>query len=136
MRRTIITLCIVIGFQALGFAQTDPETLKAQRRVYAPQVVGVPPENACRGLMVLPDGEIRHYGFRHDAGNKSDAYQPIYEASSADGGESWTAPAPSRCYATITLPRLFRMSALPTKRRRDRLVSRLTRPTPRTRLVL
>jgi hypothetical protein len=32
-----------------------------------------------------------------------------YEAFSTDGGESWTAPAPSRFYATITMPLLFRM---------------------------
>lgn len=33
-----------------------------------------------------------------------------YEAFSDDGGDSWTTPAPSRFYATITMPLLFRMS--------------------------
>ncbi|HEY9248280.1 MAG TPA: hypothetical protein VIO38_04080, partial [Rariglobus sp.] len=32
--------------------------------VFSPRVVGVPPTNAIRDLRVLPDGEIRHYGFR------------------------------------------------------------------------
>jgi len=88
MRWTITALFVVIGFQSLGFAETDPETLKALRRIDAPQVVGVPPENACRGLTVMPDGEIRHYGFRHNVGDESDANQPIY-ISSHDCGLNW-----------------------------------------------
>ena len=88
MRQTVIILGIAIGLQTLGFAQSDPETRSALRRIYAPQVVGVPPENACRGLMVMPDGEIRHYGFRYDAGKKEDAYRPLY-ISSRDDGLSW-----------------------------------------------
>ncbi len=88
MRRTIITLGFVIGLQTLGFAETDPESLKALRQISAPQVVGVPPENACRGLMMMPDGEIRHYGFRHDAGQEGSTYRPVY-ISSRDCGLSW-----------------------------------------------
>jgi len=84
----IVALFAVIGLPSLGFAETDPETLNALRRIYAPHVVGVPPENACRGLMVMPDGEIRHYGFRRDAGKKGDACQPLY-LSSRDCGLSW-----------------------------------------------
>ena len=88
MRWTITALFLVTGFQSLGFAETDPETLKALRRIYAPEVVGVPPENACRGLMVMPDGEIRHYGFRHNVGGEGDANQPVY-ISSRDCGLNW-----------------------------------------------
>jgi len=33
-----------------------------------------------------------------------------YEAFSEDSGESWTTPVPSRFYATITMPLLFRMN--------------------------
>jgi hypothetical protein len=33
-----------------------------------------------------------------------------YEAFSDDAGETWTTPAPSRFYATITMPLVFRMS--------------------------
>jgi hypothetical protein len=32
-----------------------------------------------------------------------------YEAFSEDGGETWTQPAPSRFYGTITMPTLFRL---------------------------
>lgn len=34
--------------------------------VFAPAVVGIPPTNAIRELMMIPDGEIRHYGFEGD----------------------------------------------------------------------
>ena len=88
MRWTTTSLFLVIGFQSLGFAETDPETLKALRRIDAPQVVGVPPANACRGLMVMPDGEIRHYGFRRNVGEEGHAYEPIY-ISSRDCGLNW-----------------------------------------------
>ena len=82
------TLFLVIGFESLGLAEADPETLKALRRIHAPKVVAVPPENACRGLMVMPDGEIRHYGFRHEASKKGDAFRPVY-ITSRDCGLSW-----------------------------------------------
>lgn len=88
MGKTVIILSIAIGLQTYGFAQSAPETQSALRQIYAPQVVGVPPENACRGLMVMPDGEIRHYGFRRDAGENGDSYRPLY-ISSRDNGLSW-----------------------------------------------
>lgn len=50
MRGILAALLTGIGLQSLGFAETEPETLEALRRIDAPQVVGVPPENACRGL--------------------------------------------------------------------------------------
>jgi len=40
-----------------------------------------------RGLIVMPDGEIRHYGFRRD-GSKSPDTQPVY-ISSRECGLSW-----------------------------------------------
>jgi len=88
MKSTITALVMVIGLQSAGFAETDPATLQALRRIDAPRVVGVPPENACRGLMVMPDGEIRHYGSRHDPGSKRGPGRPVY-ISSRDGGLSW-----------------------------------------------
>ncbi|MCX6848457.1 MAG: hypothetical protein NTY98_06020 [Verrucomicrobia bacterium] len=44
---------------------TDP-ALARLAQVHAPIVVGVPPTNAIRDLMRLPDGELRHYGFSGD----------------------------------------------------------------------
>lgn len=64
MKSTIIACSFALGLCSWGFAGTDPRVQESLRRIGAPQVVGVPPDNACRGLMVMPDGEIRHYGFR------------------------------------------------------------------------
>lgn len=73
------------------------------RAVYAPQVVGIPPTNPIRDLMQLPDGEIRHYGFRGDF--REGAVENIY-LSSADHGFSWTEhDAPPLCPgATVRSP--------------------------------
>lgn len=84
MKWTVAALFIGFCFPSVGFAEPDPETLEALRRIHAPQVVGVPPANACRGLMVMPDGEIRHYGVRHDAHGAL----PVY-LSSRDCGLNW-----------------------------------------------
>ncbi len=88
MRWTFTALFTVISFQSLGFAETDPQILEALRRIDAPRVVGVPPANACRGLVVMPDGEMRHYGMRYTHGSQGDTSQPIY-ISSRDCGLSW-----------------------------------------------
>lgn len=88
MKWSITALSVIIGLPSFGFADADPETLAALRRIDAPRVVGVPPANACRGLMVMPDGEIRHYGFRHLGGSRNGAGEPIY-LSSHDCGLSW-----------------------------------------------
>jgi len=69
-------------------AVPDPLTLDALRRTHAPVVVGVPPANACRDLMVMPDGEIRHYGFIGGFGKEGKNVQPVY-ISSRDCGLSW-----------------------------------------------
>jgi len=79
---------LLVGVPALGLAAPDAATLDSLRRIVAPQVVGVPPENACRGLMEMPDGELRHYGFRPAAGNDGHAVEPLY-ISSRDCGLSW-----------------------------------------------
>ena len=66
-------------------ATVDSDRVRNQlRRIHAPVAVGVPPTNAFRDLVRLPDGELRHYGFRRDGG----AAQPIYIAS-RDSGLSW-----------------------------------------------
>ncbi len=56
------------------------------RRIHAPVATGVPPTNAFRDLVQLPDGELRHYGFRRE----EHACYPIYIAS-RDCGLSWQA---------------------------------------------
>ena len=87
MKPTVTVLLFLLG-STLAAAETDPQTLEALRQIKAPQVVGVPPANACRGLMQMPDGEIRHYGFRHKEGGKQHDYQPVY-VSSKDCGLHW-----------------------------------------------
>ena len=64
----------------------DVDSYAAERlsRVFAPEVVGVPPANAFRDMVALPSGEIRHYGYRFIGGVK----RPIY-LSSDDFGFSW-----------------------------------------------
>jgi len=69
-------------------AKEREATLAALRRIRAPQVVGVPPANASRDLMQMPDGEIRHYGFRGGYGKGAAKVEPIY-LSSRDCGLSW-----------------------------------------------
>jgi len=88
MKGTTIAGCAVFGLCLGGWAATDPDTLEALRRIRAPQVVGVPPDNACRGLTVMPDGEIRHYGFRGGFGRVTNDVLPVY-LSSRDCGLSW-----------------------------------------------
>lgn len=50
-----------MGVCLYGWAAPDQQTLETLRRIHAPHVVAVPPENASRSLMVMPDGEIRRY---------------------------------------------------------------------------
>lgn len=72
-----------------GRAAPDPATLQALKQIFAPRGVAVPPENACRGLMQLPDGEIRHYGFRGGFfGKGKKSVVPVY-LSSCDCGLNW-----------------------------------------------
>lgn len=71
--------------------------------VFAPLVVGVPPANAIRDLMLLPDGEIRHYGF--EGSFREGTVRNIYLAS-PDYGFSWVRrEAPPGCPgATVRSP--------------------------------
>ena len=77
--------------------------LNRLQEVFAPQVVGIPPTNAIRDLMLLPDGELRHYGFRGDF--RAGAVVNIY-LSSRDHGFSWVEhEAPPLCPgATVRSP--------------------------------
>lgn len=63
------------------------------KKINAPVIVGVPPVNAFRDLMQLPDGELRHYGLRREDGEA----RPVF-LSSRDCGLSWQAfPVPEGC---------------------------------------
>jgi hypothetical protein len=73
----------------------SPHSQKIFDEIFAPRIVGVPPANASRSLMLLPDGEIRHYGATiapdgrlpvpHHPERK---LRPIY-LGSRDNGLSW-----------------------------------------------
>ncbi len=52
--------------------------------IFEPVVVGVPPEDASRGLVRLPGGQLRHYGQRLDKGE----WRNVYIASD-DCGLTW-----------------------------------------------
>ncbi len=61
-----LTLLITAAL-AGGCADSGPDIQPASLsldQIFAPVKVGVPPENAFHGLVRLPDGEIRHYGYR------------------------------------------------------------------------
>lgn len=88
MKRAIVAGIVTVGVCAYGLAAPDPDTLQALRRIVAPRAVAVAPENACRGLMEMPDGEIRHYGFRGSVRGKGDPLEAVY-LSSRDCGLSW-----------------------------------------------
>jgi hypothetical protein len=70
--------------------------------IMAPRLVGVPPANASRGLVRLPDGEIRHYGAVISPDGRLPVphhpelrLRPIY-LSSRDNGLSWQEHAASQ----------------------------------------
>ena len=54
------------------------------RRVFAPEIVGIPPANAFRDLVALPSGIVRHYGCRMVDGVKL----PVF-IESDDFGFTW-----------------------------------------------
>nr|AIF26887.1 hypothetical protein [uncultured bacterium fosmid pJB148G3] len=63
----------------LTASMSDEERERLQA-VYAPRIVATQPSNAWMDMCVLPNGEIRHYGYR--------GKQRVYIASK-DGGLSW-----------------------------------------------
>ena len=64
-----------------------PEEKEMLQRIYAPTVVGVPPADARTGLCVMPDGEIRAYGFRYRTEEHPEGL-PVF-LSSTDCGLTW-----------------------------------------------
>ncbi len=63
------------------------EDKRLLKRIYAPQVVAVPPEDASTSLCVTDDGEIRIYGARDK--KEPDDVGTLGYISSADAGLSW-----------------------------------------------
>jgi len=67
----------------------DSRVRSLLKDINAPQVVGIQPANAFRDMVQMPDGEIRHYGFKNG--------KMIYTAS-RDCGLSWQEfPVPKGC---------------------------------------
>ena len=66
-------------------SQEDQDALRA---VYAPVIVGVPPQDACKHLCVAPDGEIRVYGVAKEHADPEEEGRRVY-LSSVDCGLSW-----------------------------------------------
>ena len=64
-----------------------PEDARMLRRVYAPQAVAVPAMDTRCAICVMPDGELRSYGFE-DKKNHADCGRLVY-LSSYDCGLSW-----------------------------------------------
>ncbi len=75
---------------------------KLLKEIHEPRIVGVPPSNASRDLMRLPDGELRHYGgylakdgvipvplsMRPRLATYTEKIRPVYMRSQ-DNGLSW-----------------------------------------------
>jgi hypothetical protein len=76
-----------IGDLPTGFDNFSEKILK---EFFAPTVVGVPPEDASRGFVSIPNGEIRHYGEYLSKGRWAKCY-----TESLDCGLNWRMrPAP------------------------------------------
>ena len=69
-------------------ARLSDEDRDALRAIYAPVIVGVPPQNACKYLCAAPDGEIRVYGVQKEPDDPEREGKRVY-LSSTDCGLSW-----------------------------------------------
>lgn len=67
----------------------DDDSKDMLQRIWAPTVVGAPLSDARRDVCILPDGEIRSYGYLYGKVAHSGDGQSAY-LSSVDGGISWT----------------------------------------------
>ena len=65
----------------------DPSDAELLKGIYEPKIVGVQPDDTRRGICVMPDGELRHYG----TADKTEVFREgktVY-LSSRDCGLSW-----------------------------------------------
>lgn len=86
--------------EQLDATLTDADRARL-RKIYAPTIIGVPPEDARRSLVVMPDGELRAYGVT-DKADVFDNGRQVY-LSSRNCGLDWqfvTLPAPVMGAAT------------------------------------
>ena len=85
-----------------SFAHGELPPPNSLNDVYAPVDVAIAPENSYKGLVMLPDGEIRHYGFNkilpaEGSAESKHSYHKIsknakkdfYYLSSRDNGLTW-----------------------------------------------
>lgn len=68
-------------------SDTDKERLKS---IYAPTIVGVPISSARRSICVMPDGEIRNYGFSIRKNVYGEDGEGVIYQSSRNGGLDWS----------------------------------------------
>lgn len=71
-----IVTCLSIEFSLQG---------QSIEKIHEPVFVGRPPENAFNGLVQLPNGELRHYGFE---GPQRNPTNHLY-IKSIDNGLTW-----------------------------------------------
>jgi hypothetical protein len=69
-------------------ALLKPEDERQLKEIFSPRVVAVPPDDARRSICVMPDGEIRYYGFVNQTKNGGGSGIRVYY-SSYDCGLSW-----------------------------------------------
>ena len=69
-------------------ARLSDEDQEMLRAIYAPVVVGVPPQDASKHLCVTPEGEIRVYGVQKEHADPEEEGKRVYLAST-DCGLSW-----------------------------------------------
>ena len=126
MNRKLVYPAATILILCLGCTSAGQQI----NRIYAPVFVGRPTDNAFNGLVQMPGGERRHYGFEGPRFETTYPHQKprwqiyaieptlmgmadgniwmllrtsmdrLYESLSWDHGASWGQPVPSRFYAT------------------------------------
>ena len=83
LRMLSTIICLAVALAGCGNGKVEmPVTRLSLDKIYAPVFVGTPPENAFHGLVQLPDGELRHYGYR---GAQSSPSEHSYILSHDDG---------------------------------------------------
>ena len=70
-------------------ARLTDEDKQLLKSIYAPQVVGLQPEDSRCGICVMPDGELRHYGVDPVVGPDGVRVWKRCYLSSVDCGLSW-----------------------------------------------
>jgi hypothetical protein len=85
MKFLTVLFLLQLSFNTLVNGQFNDTRIRNTGDIYAPVVVGTPPDNPFNSLVLLPDGEIRHYGFE-GKWKKRTNHLYIY---SRDNGFTW-----------------------------------------------